>query len=151
TCGFYTLQLKTTKAGCESTCSETYSISDGNLPSFTCSFVDLNLGCNPSLNDINNALGTATATDNCGGTDNDDDDPPSFGSCIADYKGNNGGGNCPPLAGAPPTGVVTLIFTTSFSIAPTILSVTDNDPSTDLSNIFFGPGVLSHDGFQAKY
>src|SRR4030095_10080247 len=73
------------------------------------------------------------------------------GSCLAGYKGNNGGGNCPDLNGLPPTGTVTLSFTTSFTIAPTILSVTSSDPSDDLSDIIFGPGVLSSNGLSAEY
>jgi hypothetical protein len=31
------------------------------------------------------------------------------------------------------------------------LSVTDNDPSTDLSDVLFGPGMLSNDGLSAEY
>src|SRR5678815_5796063 len=73
------------------------------------------------------------------------------GSCIRDYRGNNGGGNCPNLAGFGPTGTITLFFTSAVTVAPTVLSVTDNNPATDLSNILFGPGVLASDGLSAEY
>src|SRR6185503_18405528 len=121
--------------GNTSTASRTVTwTSDNTAPVLTTGGGSLSLGCNPSASDINVSLGTATATDNCseigGGA--------LPGSCVASYRGNNGGGNCPDLNGFVPTGTITLTFTTAVTIAPTVLSVTDNDPATDLSNILFG-------------
>jgi hypothetical protein len=55
------------------------------------------------------------------------------------------------LGGFGPTGTITLNFASSFTVAPVVLSVTDNDPSTDLSDVLFGPGELSNDGLSAQY
>ena len=125
-------------------------ISDNTPPIITTGGTTTTLGCNPSASDINGALGTAVATDACG-TPTEFGEGPLPGSCVSSYKGNNGGGNCPELNGQPATGKVTLYFTSAFTIAPAILSVTDNDPATTLSNVFFGPGDLSNDGLSAQY
>src|SRR4030095_2154439 len=106
----------------------------------------LTLGCNPSSGDINGALGTATATDNCSETGGG-----PLPGCVASYRGNNGGGNCPNLGNLPPTGTITLFFTTSVTVAPTVLSVTSSDPTDNLSDVLFGPGMLSNDGLSAEY
>ena len=126
-------------------------ISDNTPPIITTGGTTTTLGCNPSASDINGALGTATATDVCGTPTEFGEGPLPPSSCISGYKGNNGGGNCPDLNGQPATGKVTLFFTSALTVAPTILSVTDNDPATDLSNVRFGPGVLSNDGLSAEY
>jgi hypothetical protein len=64
-CGSFTLQLTTTKDGCESICSETYNITDVTPPVFTFCPPGQNLGCNPTNIP---GPGAATATDNCGGS-----------------------------------------------------------------------------------
>ena len=125
-------------------------VSDHTPPIITTGGTTTTLGCNPSAGDINGALGTATASDACvAPTETGEGGLP--GSCVSSYKGNNGGGNCPDINGQPATGQVTLFFTSAFTVAPTILSVTDNDPATNLSNVFFGPGDLSNDGLSAQY
>src|SRR4030095_15632853 len=106
----------------------------------------LTLGCNPSSGDINGALGTATATDNCSETGGG-----PLPGCVASYKGNNGGGNCPNLGNLPPTGTITLFLTTSVTIAATVLSVTSSDPTDNLSDVLFGPGMVSNDGLSVEY
>ena len=125
-------------------------VSDHTPPIIITGGTTTTLGCNPSAGDINGALGTATATDACV-TPTEFGEGPLPGACVSSYKGNNGGGNCPDLNGHPATGKVTLFFTSALSAAPTILSVTDNDPATDLSNVLFGPGVLANDGLSAEY
>jgi hypothetical protein len=119
---------------------------DVTPPIITTGGGSLTLGCNPSASDINGALGTATATDNCSESGGG-----ALPGCIASYRGNNGGGNCPNLGNLPPTGTITLFFTTSVTVAPTVLSVTSSDPTDNLSDVLFGPGVLSSNGLSAEY
>jgi hypothetical protein len=65
TCGSYTVNLTVTDANtCSSSCSQTYSITDITPPTFTGSYVNIPLGCNPAT--PSGSLGTATATDACG-------------------------------------------------------------------------------------
>ncbi|HET9325378.1 MAG TPA: hypothetical protein VFQ05_01270, partial [Candidatus Eisenbacteria bacterium] len=140
----------TARDGCNNTSTTSRTvrwISDLTPPVITTGGGSLTLGCNPSADDIAAALGTATASDNCGETGGGS----LPGSCVREYKGNNGGGNCPDMSGFAPTGTITLFFTSSFTVAPTVLSVTDNDPASDLSNVLFGPGDLSNDGLSAEY
>src|SRR6185436_7911649 len=55
--------------GNTSTASRTVTwTSDNAAPSITANGTTTSLGCNPSANDINNALGSASATDACGPT-----------------------------------------------------------------------------------
>jgi hypothetical protein len=65
TCGTYTVNLTVTKAGCSSTCSQTFNATDNTKPVFTGSYLTVSLGCNPGSSAITAALGSATATDNC--------------------------------------------------------------------------------------
>src|SRR5207247_6402170 len=48
------------------TCLQHITFVDTTPPVITATGTTLTLGCNPSASDINAALGTATATDNCG-------------------------------------------------------------------------------------
>ena len=104
------------------------------------------VSCNPTEAQVLAAFGTATVTDNCteGG-------PLPGNPCVASYKGNNGGGNCPDLLGSPATGTVTLTFTSAVTTAPTIVTVTDQFGTPSLATVRFGPGVLSDGGLSATY
>src|SRR6186997_529510 len=147
----------TARDGCGNTATASQTLTwkaDRTPPVITTGGTTDNLGCNPTTDEINGALGTATASDACGTASviiNPTGGGPLPGSCLKEYKGNNGGGNCPDLGNLPPTGKVTLFFTSAVTVAPTVLSVTDNDPSTDLSDVLFGPGELSNDGLSAQY
>src|SRR4029078_11890652 len=127
--------------GCLNTATTSRTVrwtSDITPPVITTGGITTNLGCNPSASDINASLGTASSTDGCGTVTITGQGSLPGASCVASYKGNNGGGNCPDVNGFGPTGTITLTFGSSFTVAPVVLSVTDNDPSSDLSNILFG-------------
>jgi len=71
--------------------------------------------------------------------------------CIASYKINNGGGNCPDLNGASATGTITLSFDGQIDplSIPTIISVTDiSDLLVQqlLTDINFGYGTVLNNG-----
>ena len=75
--------------------------------------------------------------------------------CVADYQVNNGGGNCPDLAGNSATGTITLTFdgpVDPLNIA-TIVSVFDiTDPLNPVlvTDIVYGAGELLNNG-DVKY
>jgi len=68
-CGSYELQVSIACQTCTGNaivCSKVFTTVDTTPPVITATGTTLTLGCNPSAADINGALGTATATDNCG-------------------------------------------------------------------------------------
>jgi hypothetical protein len=64
--GTNTVTVTVTVNGNPSTCNATVTVNDAINPTVTPSGTTLTLGCNPDAAAINAALGTATATDNCG-------------------------------------------------------------------------------------
>ncbi len=57
------------------------TVSDNTPPSITATGTTLTLGCNPSASDINAALGSASATDNCGTPTVTQSDGTATGTC----------------------------------------------------------------------
>jgi hypothetical protein len=75
--------------------------------------------------------------------------------CVADYKINNGGGNCPDVNGVSATGSVTLSFESDVDPAhvPLITAVSDiTDPNNPVlvTGVTFGSGELLNNG-DVKY
>jgi hypothetical protein len=66
TCGTYNVAVTFSANGCSASCNQTFSVVDVTPPTVTATGNSLTLGCNPSTATINGALGTASATDNCG-------------------------------------------------------------------------------------
>jgi len=64
----FTLSFTLKKNGLpvSSPCTKQVSVTDNVAPGFTGSYSNVPLGCNPTASDINAALGSGTATDNCG-------------------------------------------------------------------------------------
>src|SRR5688572_6474194 len=67
-CGGATTVIFTATNTCgTATCSATFTVTaDNTAPVITTGGTTNTLGCNPAASDLNNALGTATASDNCG-------------------------------------------------------------------------------------
>ena len=59
--------MATDLCGNSTTCTQIIIVDDQTAPVITATGTTLTLGCNPTAAQINDALGTATATDNCGG------------------------------------------------------------------------------------
>src|SRR5439155_5977975 len=72
----------TDSLGNVATCTQTITVNDNTAPVITATGTTLALGCNPTPAQINAALGTATATDNCSSvTPNASDSAVTSSSC----------------------------------------------------------------------